>query len=485
MSLIPIRNSGRNGRTISSQGGRHRDLPDRSLLPNELVRFADEDSDLPAGGSPHARLAPNAWAVPGETWKILIVDDDREVHSITRIALQRFVFQGKNLEMLSAHSAAEAHRLLDQEPDIAVLFLDVIMETDAAGLDVVRYVREELNNQAIRIVLRTGQAGTAPEESVILRYDINDYRTKTELTRERLITTLLVSLRTFQQIRTIERQRGELEQVYAELLLQNMALESAREAAEAASHAKSEFLSTVGHELRTPLSVILMKAQSLISLRAGPLTEKQLHGLGLIERSGKQLLRLIVELLDIGGKNAFQNEVGAPLPSIAAIIDHALAQSAGELAGLRVSVRIADDIVPTSGAGGQMVDQGGLHFADIDGRRLTKIIAQLAENAGKFTEPGGAMGIDVECEEETLVVTVWDTGIGISPADQLKIFEPFTQLESTLIRRYEGAGLGLTIAKRLIEQLGGTISLRSSVGHGSRFTVNIPIGAAESDTPTP
>jgi diguanylate cyclase (GGDEF)-like protein len=144
-------------------------------------------------------------------WKILIIDDEPSVHRATELALRTFKFEGKPLVFYSAYSGAEGKQVIAQEhPDIALILLDVVMESHDAGLKVAQYIREELKNQQVRIVLRTGQPGEAPEESVILNYDINDYKLKVELTRQKLITTAISSLRSYRDIRIIERQRTEL-----------------------------------------------------------------------------------------------------------------------------------------------------------------------------------------------------------------------------------------------------------------------------------
>ncbi|MBU0991665.1 MAG: response regulator [Proteobacteria bacterium] len=132
-----------------------------------------------------------------DTWKILVVDDEREVHRLTSIVLDEFVFEGKGLTLISAYSGAEAKELVGRYPDIALILLDVVMETDDAGLDVVRYIRGELQNHIVQIVLRTGQAGQAPQQEVISEYEINDYNSKVELTAARMITTVTSSLRAY------------------------------------------------------------------------------------------------------------------------------------------------------------------------------------------------------------------------------------------------------------------------------------------------
>ena len=152
---------------------------------------------------------------PTESWKILIVDDEAQVHTATDLALRKFVFENKSLKFISAYSATEARQLIQEHPDVAIILLDVIMETDDAGLEFVKYVREVLGNQLVRIILRTGQPGQVPEKSIIINYDINDYKTKTELTTSKLYTTVLTALRSFclgQKLQSEIERREQIEQ---------------------------------------------------------------------------------------------------------------------------------------------------------------------------------------------------------------------------------------------------------------------------------
>ncbi|CAK0750084.1 3'3'-cGAMP-specific phosphodiesterase 2 [Azospirillaceae bacterium] len=148
-------------------------------------------------------------------WKILIVDDDDEVHAVTRVVLGDVVFEGRSLRFLSAHSEAEARRVVSAHPDIAAILLDVVMETDDAGLRLVRYIRDELHNKAVRIILRTGQPGQAPERHIVVDYDINDYKAKSELTAQKLFTSTISALRSYQYIADLERSRQGLEKIIA------------------------------------------------------------------------------------------------------------------------------------------------------------------------------------------------------------------------------------------------------------------------------
>ena len=146
-------------------------------------------------------------------WKILIVDDEKDVHTATRLAIQDIRYKEKGLLLLYASSAQEGFDMISAHPDTALILLDVVMETDDAGLKLVHRIRNELGNQTVRIVLRTGQPGQAPEQEVILDYDINDYKTKTELTVQKLYTTVVSSLRAHENLLTIEKNRQGLAKI--------------------------------------------------------------------------------------------------------------------------------------------------------------------------------------------------------------------------------------------------------------------------------
>ncbi|KTF12234.1 hypothetical protein ATS75_18520 [Pseudoalteromonas sp. H105] len=147
-------------------------------------------------------LADNAEIKPNlrKPWKILIVDDDQEVHKSTKLAMKLFDFMGRGLEFMSAYSGAEAKTVLTNHNDVAVILLDVVMETDDAGLKLVNFIRNELKNTSSRIVLRTGQAGLAPESEIIKSYDIDGYKAKTEITQNSLYHLFYVSLRSYRDI---------------------------------------------------------------------------------------------------------------------------------------------------------------------------------------------------------------------------------------------------------------------------------------------
>ncbi|MEK8019437.1 MAG: DUF3369 domain-containing protein [Candidatus Parabeggiatoa sp.] len=146
-------------------------------------------------------------------WKILVVDDEPEVHAVTKLTVGDLEFEHKSVQLLTAMSGKEAREILLAEPDIAVALVDVVMETEDAGLRLVDYIRNELNNQRIRLIIRTGQPGVAPERYVIDHYDIDDYKDKTELTTQRLYTTLRTTLKAYRDLTIIDINRQGLEKI--------------------------------------------------------------------------------------------------------------------------------------------------------------------------------------------------------------------------------------------------------------------------------
>lgn len=176
--------------------------PGSEPVPEEILLTVVDDDDAPAtdqrvdGGSPR--------------WKIMIVDDEQVVHDATRLALSQIELEGRPVELLSAFSAEEGFRVASENPDIALALVDVVMETTDAGLVLVKRIREELGNNFIQLVVRTGQPGYAPEETVVTRFAINAYITKSDLTRARLLTVLATSIRSYMHLRELEESREGL-----------------------------------------------------------------------------------------------------------------------------------------------------------------------------------------------------------------------------------------------------------------------------------
>lgn len=173
-------------------------------MSDELIVFAEEENN---------ENVVSANQLSSRPWKVLVVDDDRDVHEATKFGLKGLVFLGQPLELLHAYSAKEATEILRETHEVAVILLDVVMETESAGLELVKVIREDLGRKSTRIILRTGQPGYAPEIEVILKYDINDYKNKADLTRTRLYTSVTAAIRSYSEIQALDTSRKGLEQI--------------------------------------------------------------------------------------------------------------------------------------------------------------------------------------------------------------------------------------------------------------------------------
>lgn len=239
-------------------------------------------------------------------------------------------------------------------------------------------------------------------------------------------------------------------------------LSSANIALEKAARLKDEFLASMSHELRTPMTSILGLTEALREELYGVLNEKQLRAVNTIEQSGKHLLDLINDILDLSKIEAGQFKLNLAQCSVDEACMAALHMTRGMAQQKRQSVSFT--INPTA------ID------IEADVRRLKQMLVNLLGNAIKFTPEGGQVGLDVEADANEGVVRfhIWDKGIGIAEENIPKLFEPFTQLDGRLSRQYSGTGLGLSLVRRMAELHGGSISLESKVGEGSRFTLSLP-----------
>jgi signal transduction histidine kinase len=238
--------------------------------------------------------------------------------------------------------------------------------------------------------------------------------------------------------------------------------------AQDADKIKSAFLATMSHELRTPLNSIIGFTGIILQELPGPINEEQHKQLALVQKSARHLLSLINDVLDISKIEAGQMELSCTYFDLGATLDKVmgLVSPLAEKKEITLSMSIAPEIDRIYS----------------DGRRLEQVVLNLLSNAVKFTEEGG---VKLKCylESNQCVISVSDTGIGMAEDEMENLFIPFSQIDTGLSRRYEGTGLGLSICKKIIELMGGTISVVSNVGHGSEFTIRFPIEKEESNEP--
>jgi signal transduction histidine kinase len=265
-----------------------------------------------------------------------------------------------------------------------------------------------------------------------------------------------------------ERKRAEeaLQKAHDELekLVEERTAELHRANAELTRSArlKDEFLANMSHELRTPLNAILGMAEALQEEVYGVLNDKQRKSLQTIEESGRHLLTLINDILDLSKIGAGKLELTIDAVSVEAICEASLRFIKQIAQKKRLKVSSSFDNQVTS----MLADR----------RRLKQILVNLLSNAVKFTPEGHEIGLNVEGDPKQQLVhfTVWDTGIGIAQEDMDRLFQPFVQLDATLSRQYEGAGLGLSLVYSMVEIHGGSLMVESVIGKGSRFTVSLP-----------
>jgi C4-dicarboxylate-specific signal transduction histidine kinase len=389
---------------------------------DDTLVFIDEDTD----DSSHDR------------WKILVVDDDESVHAITKVALQNKFFDGKKLELINAMSAQEAKELLNQHDDIVMALIDVMMETPDAGLQLVNYIRHDLKNTLIRLILRTGQPDQVPEDEILDRYDINDYKEKTELTSQKLYTLVRISIKQYEQLTRLQ---------YQEKLL----LIKTRNAQ------MGEMLSMIAHQWRQPLSSI---SSIINNIKVKLITQEYTEEV-LLEKSdeAEQLIQHLSKTIS-DFRTFFLPDKKKSSFLIQSVLDKSLEiiRSSLELKNINVIVNNRSTSNITS-------------FEN----ELQQVLLNILKNAQDALEINKVEKsvITINCFDEgnKTYIQILDNAGGINPSVIDNVFDPyFTTKENT-----NGTGLGLYMSKIIIdEHCKGEISVKNA-SEGALFSIALDL----------
>jgi PAS domain S-box-containing protein len=366
------------------------------------------------------------------------------------------------------------HRLVEEMAE-GVIVLDVqdrIVDINPAVQRLIGIPASVIGKPAHEILnarLHLDQAGAPTQVSVSELHVFDtppldiELRISPLLDRDQKLTGRLVILHDITERKLAERAltqaHSELEQRVQE---RTSELQAANLQLEKAGRMKDEFLASMSHELRTPLTGILGLSDVLQLESYGPLTDKQKTALLHINNSGRHLLELINDILDLSSIEAGRFEIALSPCSLSDVCQASLRAVAARA--------VEKGLQPGYSASPAAI------MIEADARRLKQIMINLLDNAIKFTPRGGSFGIEVEGNrsDNQVCITVWDTGIGINEADQALLFRPFVQLDARLARKYAGTGLGLSLVRRLAEMHGGSVAVHSTPGQGSRFSVSLP-----------
>lgn len=409
------------------------------------------------------------------TWKIMLVDDEPAVHQATKIALKFFTFEGRSLKFISAYSEQEAKQLIAQNPDTVLILLDVIMRTADAGLNVAQYIRNELRNKTVRIVLRTGQPGQVPEASVVVDYDINDYKTKLELTQEKLFTTVVSSIRAYCDLVALEKSKSALAKANLALETFNQNLEEkirdrtqllAREIEERenAENALKLYIHALTHDLKNPVTGMSTVLQSLLNKETHgepPMAEIPASVLSRMKIGCDRQLKMITTLLETHDIEIWGLSLQREAFNIASLITEISEDWQLRLEKKRVELitHIATD----------------LPLVDGDRTQLWRVFENLIDNAVKYNPPGTTLTLSVAPSQrisKAVACSFSDDGVGISAEQSERLFQLYQRGNKN--NPTQGLGLGLYVCQRIVEAHGSQIKVSSRLQQGSRFSFTLP-----------
>lgn len=496
------------------------DNQQNNSLKDDTLFFADETGT-------DTSVSP-----PQKNFKLLIVDDENEIHVMTKLVLNDYQYLDRGLEFISAYSGKEAKEILENQKDIACCLLDVVMETKEAGLEVARFIREEINNSKIRIVLRTGQPGKAPEKEIILNYDINDYKEKTELTTQKLFTTITTALRSYTHLVELEEKNREIQaknirlneevarRIVAEsnLTKYNRSLERMIESKTLRLKEALASLEATEKQLFVSQKTAIVSDLSAVSLKtlneSNSMIDNNLKKMNLYRQQMTFLLEKYNTLETIitlhqGTKqelekaarssieeiSSFKNEIDLEtvLKKYPRIIEDSLKgiqQISEAINDVRMFVDINEENwVPTDlnhmlKQVSQAIDSGSkkidfqfdlrtLPVIPLPVRNMEKALGAVIENAVTAVDTHGIVSISTAYEDPRMVIIICDIGMGMAQESLDQVFTPY-------FSGWGGKGLGLSFAKSVFLTCGGDISIASTQKEGTTVTLTLSSGTRES-----
>ncbi|MFO7749644.1 MAG: ATP-binding protein [Desulfobacteraceae bacterium] len=463
-------------------------------------------------------------------WKLLIIDDEDEIHTMTKLVLSDYTYQGCFLEFISGYSGKEAKQLIRQHPDAACMILDVVMESSHAGLDVAKYIREELKNGNLRIILRTGQPGKAPEKRVILDYDINDYKEKTELTSQKLFTTVTTAIRSYIHLQDLEKRQDEiadknirLSQEVARRIVAEANLEkynkSLERMIEDKSHRLKESLETLeALQKKLKQAEDLSGVGQMASQAAGHLekpVDRVTENLAAIQRYRQEITRLIEQYeimlaavhsnADTFSKNTARtisqiNEIktgmdlDTTLRTCPGIIDDSLEemnQISETVSNLKhfltlvnenrepveLNTLISKAVKRETNHCSRTVDihtsfSADSRMAAAAPKSMLAVFSAIIKNACHAVGPSGIISVSTIKEDDVLTIDINDTGQGIFQEHMDRIFQPYVSYGKRNV-----PGLGLFFAEKIVRAHDGTIEIESCPGQGTSVIIKLPTRA--------
>ena len=459
-------------------------------------------------------------------FKLLIVDDEKEIHVMTKLVLSDYSYKGSTLEFLSAYSGKEAKKLIKDNPDAACILLDVVMETKDAGLEIARFIREDEKNEKLRIILRTGQPGKAPEKDIILNYDINDYKEKTELTTQKLFTTITTALRSFIHLTDLEEKNNEIaaknirlneeiaRRIVAEsnLTKYNRSLEKMidnkssrlKEAiltlkimekelhkANKLAHIGEVSSATLGkfdfseellkknleimNKYQSNMTVLLEKYETLQNIITSHSDSSQNLSSGTNE---------IIMDIDQFKKNIDIDEILTKYPEIIEDSTKGIEHISKAVTDIKLFISIDDESRKKTDINKLLMmvsdklksrfsseidlqtEFGDIPKINIAARHLKKAFHEIIKNAFQAVGHHGIVSVSTAFEDPDIMIQISDIGQGIAPENLEYVFKPYVT-----INKKNAKGLGLTFAKSVIMNNNGTIDIASTQKEGTNITI--------------